>query len=124
MAQVIHSLVKEYIPFFSLSEQDYRLEVYTDLPVEAYIPGFGLVFSIDGFKAHNERIVLKKMPMRSGFWEMRIGGETSNISDWSKVSLKIVYQRELNGNMVILQEKDCFGEHVLLYVSDYRLHHL
>ena len=45
---------------------------------------------IDGFKAHNKRIVLKRMPTRSGFWEMRIGGETSNISDWSKVSLKII----------------------------------
>ena len=124
IAQIIHCLSKEYIPFYSLSEQDYRLEVYTDVPVEAYIPGFGLVYLIEGIKAHNEKIVLKKIPMRSGFWEMRIGGETSNISDWSKVSLKIVYRRELNGNMLILQEKDSFGEHVLLYVSDYRLHHL
>ena len=124
MAQIILCFIKEYISVFSLSEQDYRLEVYTDLPVEAYIPGFGLVFLIDGFKAHNEKIVLKRIPVRSGFWEMRIGGEKSNIPDWSKVSLKVVRQRELNGNMLILQEKDNFGEHVLLYVSDYRLHHL
>lgn len=123
--QIIYCLIKEYSLVYSLNNQDYRIEVYTDLRAEAYIPGFGLVFLIECFKAHNETIVLKRTPLRSGYWEMRIGGEPSNITDWSKVSLKIVKRPDLNGNMLILQQRDTSGnDEVLLEVSDYRLHHL